>query len=45
MPVIELTDDVRALFEGANIAHVATVLPDGGPHSAPRSWMATRPGW
>jgi PPOX class probable F420-dependent enzyme len=35
MPVIELTDDVRALFEGANIAHVATVLPDGGPHSAP----------
>lgn len=30
-----LTDDVRALFEGPNYAHVATVLPDGGPHSVP----------
>jgi PPOX class probable F420-dependent enzyme len=33
--VIELPDDVRALFEGANIAHVATLLPDGAPHSVP----------
>jgi PPOX class probable F420-dependent enzyme len=31
----ELPDAVRALFEGPNLAHVATVLPDGGPHSAP----------
>jgi PPOX class probable F420-dependent enzyme len=30
-----LPDDVRALFEGANFAHIATVLPDGGPHSVP----------
>ena len=33
--MIELLDDVRALFEGANIAHVATLLPDGAPHSVP----------
>jgi nitroimidazol reductase NimA-like FMN-containing flavoprotein (pyridoxamine 5'-phosphate oxidase superfamily) len=31
----ELSDDVRALFEGPNYAHLATVLPDGGPHSTP----------
>jgi PPOX class probable F420-dependent enzyme len=31
----ELPDDVRALLDGPNIAHVATVLPDGGPHSVP----------
>jgi len=31
----ELPDDVRALFTGANFAHVATVLPDGAPHSVP----------
>jgi PPOX class probable F420-dependent enzyme len=30
-----LPDDVRALFEGPNYVHVATVLPDGGPHSVP----------
>ena len=30
-----LPDDVRALFEGANYAHIATVLPDGGPHNVP----------
>jgi PPOX class probable F420-dependent enzyme len=29
----ELTDDVRALFEGANFGHVATLMPDGSPHS------------
>jgi PPOX class probable F420-dependent enzyme len=33
--VIELPDDVRALFEGTNIAHVATLMPDGAPHSVP----------
>jgi PPOX class probable F420-dependent enzyme len=31
----ELTDNVRALFEGANFVHVATVLPNGAPHSVP----------
>jgi PPOX class probable F420-dependent enzyme len=28
-----LPSDVRALLEGANFAHVATLMPDGGPHS------------
>src|SRR3954454_13187986 len=28
-----LPDDVRTLFEGPNIAHIATLLPDGSPHS------------
>jgi PPOX class probable F420-dependent enzyme len=31
----ELPDNVRALFGRANFAHVATVLPNGGPHSVP----------
>ena len=30
-----LPDDVRALFEGANYGHLATVLPSGAPHSVP----------
>jgi PPOX class probable F420-dependent enzyme len=30
-----LNDDARALFAGPNIAHIATLLPDGGPHSVP----------
>jgi PPOX class probable F420-dependent enzyme len=33
--MINLPDDVRALVEGPNIAHLATVLPDGAPHSVP----------
>ena len=33
--VTELPDDVRALFEGPNYAHLATVLPSGAPHSVP----------
>ena len=28
-----LPDDVRELLAGTNYAHVATVLPGGGPHS------------
>ena len=28
-----LSDDVKALFAGANFGHVATVMPDGSPHS------------
>jgi PPOX class probable F420-dependent enzyme len=30
-----LPDDVQALFEGPNYAHLATVLPSGAPHSVP----------
>jgi PPOX class probable F420-dependent enzyme len=30
-----LPDDVRALFEAPNYVHVATVMPDGAPHSVP----------
>jgi PPOX class probable F420-dependent enzyme len=26
---------IPELFEGANIAHVATLMPDGSPHSVP----------
>src|SRR5215212_11641602 len=31
MPGLE--PDVRELFEGANFAHIATLMPDGSPHS------------
>jgi PPOX class probable F420-dependent enzyme len=34
-PITRLPDAVRTLFEGANYAHLATVLPDGGPHCVP----------
>jgi PPOX class probable F420-dependent enzyme len=30
-----LPDDVRALFDDANFAHVATLMPDGSPHTVP----------
>jgi PPOX class probable F420-dependent enzyme len=30
-----LSDDVRRLIEGVNYAHLATLLPDGAPHSVP----------
>jgi PPOX class probable F420-dependent enzyme len=33
--VADLPDDVRALLEAPNFAHLATVLPDGSPHSVP----------
>jgi PPOX class probable F420-dependent enzyme len=33
--VNSLPENVRALIEAPNIAHVATVLPDGAPHSVP----------
>jgi PPOX class probable F420-dependent enzyme len=29
----ELTPEVRELFEKANYGHLATLMPDGGPHS------------
>jgi PPOX class probable F420-dependent enzyme len=31
--VAEISDDVRRLFEGANFGHVATLMPDGSPHT------------
>jgi PPOX class probable F420-dependent enzyme len=33
-----LPDDVRALFEKPNFVHLATLMPDGGPHTVP-VWM------
>ena len=36
-----LPDEVRSLLEGANFAHLATLLPDGAPHSVP-VWIGTR---
>jgi PPOX class probable F420-dependent enzyme len=30
----ELPPEVRELLEGANFAHLATLMPDGSPHSA-----------
>jgi PPOX class probable F420-dependent enzyme len=30
-----MTDEVRRLVERANYAHIATLMPDGAPHSVP----------
>jgi PPOX class probable F420-dependent enzyme len=38
-----LPDDVRALLAAPNIAHVATVLPDGAPHAVP-VWVGVEDG-
>lgn len=35
-----LSDDVRAVLDGTPIAHLATTLPDGSPHSIPL-WIGT----
>jgi PPOX class probable F420-dependent enzyme len=32
--------DVRAVLDGTPVAHLATVLPDGAPHSVPL-WIGT----
>jgi PPOX class probable F420-dependent enzyme len=34
-----LPDDVRGLLEAPNFVHLATVLPDGSPHTVP-VWVA-----
>lgn len=34
-----LPENVRILFDAPNYAHVATVLPDGAPHTVP-VWIA-----
>ena len=31
----ELEEGIRRLLEGRNYAHLATILPDGSPHSVP----------
>lgn len=31
----ELPPEVRQLIDGVNYGHVATLMPDGGPHSVP----------
>ena len=41
--MIELSDDVRALFDAPNYGHVATTLPDGAPHSVPM-WVGLEGG-
>lgn len=38
-----LPPEVRKLFERRNFAHLATVLPDGSPHSVP-VWMRVEDG-
>jgi Pyridoxamine 5'-phosphate oxidase len=32
---IVLSNDVRQFVEGPNFAHLAAIMPDGSPHSAP----------
>ncbi|HEX6444713.1 MAG TPA: PPOX class F420-dependent oxidoreductase [Streptosporangiales bacterium] len=36
-----LDADVRRVLDSTSLAHLATVLPDGSPHSVPL-WVATR---
>jgi PPOX class probable F420-dependent enzyme len=38
-----LAPDLTAVLDGTPIAHVATVLPDGAPHSVP-VWVGTHDG-
>lgn len=38
-----IDNEVRQLLDGTPIAHIATVLPDGGPHSVP-VWIGTHAG-
>ena len=39
----DLPAEVRELFESRNFAHLATVLPDGSPHTVP-VWMRVEDG-
>jgi PPOX class probable F420-dependent enzyme len=32
---IALPDKIKQLIDGRNFAHLATIMPDGSPHSAP----------
>jgi PPOX class probable F420-dependent enzyme len=40
---VQVPADVEALLEGRNFAHVATLLPDGSPHSVP-VWVGVEDG-
>jgi PPOX class probable F420-dependent enzyme len=40
--VSPLPDDVRAVLAGRAFAHLATVMPDGAPHSSP-VWIDVEP--
>jgi PPOX class probable F420-dependent enzyme len=40
---VNLPDEVRQLLDGRNFAHLATVLPDGSPHSVP-VWVGVEGG-
>jgi PPOX class probable F420-dependent enzyme len=42
-PRASLDTDLAALLDGTPIAHVATLLPDGAPHSVP-VWVGTHEG-
>jgi len=35
-----INDDVREILDGTPVAHLASVLPDGGPHTVPL-WIGT----
>lgn len=39
-PGTRLPGEVQVLLDGANTAHLATLLPDGSPHSVP-VWVGT----
>lgn len=40
---VDLDPELHRLLDGTPIAHVATVLPDGAPHSVP-VWIGTHDG-
>ncbi|BCY12104.1 PPOX class F420-dependent oxidoreductase [Actinoplanes sp. L3-i22] len=37
---MSINDDIREILDGTATAHLATVLPDGSPHSVP-VWIGT----
>jgi hypothetical protein len=32
---LQLSNEIKALLDGANFAHFATLMPDGSPQNAP----------
>ena len=41
--MVQLPEDVSVLFDGANIGHLATSMPDGAPHTVP-VWVGIEDG-
>lgn len=41
--MVQLPEDVSVLFDGANIGHLATSMPDGSPHTVP-VWVGIEDG-